>query len=240
MVSNKSRLLRLYRYLYVNTDEDHFTTKAEIMDALRDEDTIYSRQTVRDDIDTLSKEGYDIETVVSSGNFYYFRDREFSLEELRMIGDAVLSSRFISKKQKNTILKKLKRFCSKYQAESVERHLISVEPQTGGDARVYEMVNTINDAINQGKKISFQYSETDAVKAGRRRKNADERIVTVCSPFDLAWDGKNFYLTAWSDTEEKPLLYEVNRIVSPVILEAAAVPVPKNFKSESFVQEMLS
>ena len=230
MVSNKSRLLRLYRYLYVNTDEDHFTTKAEIMDALRDEETIYSRQTVRDDI----------ETVVSSGNFYYFRDREFSLEELRMIGDAVLSSRFISKKQKNTILKKLKRFCSKYQAESVERHLISVEPQTGGDARVYEMVNTINDAINQGKKISFQYSETDAVKAGRRRKNADERIVTVCSPFDLAWDGKNFYLTAWSDTEEKTLLYEVNRIVSPVILEAAAVPVPKNFKSESFVQEMLS
>ena len=220
MVSNKSRLLRLYRYLYVNTDEDHFTTKAEIMDALRDEETIYSRQTVRDDIDTLSK--------------------EFSLEELRMIGDAVLSSRFISKKQKNTILKKLKRFCSKYQAESVERHLISVEPQTGGDARVYEMVNTINDAINQGKKISFQYSETDAVKAGRRRKNADERIVTVCSPFDLAWDGKNFYLTAWSDTEEKTLLYEVNRIVSPVILEAAAVPVPKNFKSESFVQEMLS
>ena len=105
MVSNKSRLLRLYRYLYVNTDEDHFTTKAEIMDALRDEETIYSRQTVRDDIDTLSKEGYDIETVVSSGNFYYFRDREFSLEELRMIGDAVLSSRFISKKQKNTILK---------------------------------------------------------------------------------------------------------------------------------------
>ena len=54
MVSNKSRLLRLYRYLYVNTDEDHFTTKAEIMDALRDEETIYSRQTVRDDIDTLS------------------------------------------------------------------------------------------------------------------------------------------------------------------------------------------
>jgi predicted DNA-binding transcriptional regulator YafY len=240
MVSNKSRLLRLYRYLYVNTDEKHFTTKAEIMDALRDEETIYSRQTVRDDIDTLSKEGYDIETVVSSGNFYYFRDREFSLEELRLIGDAVASSRFISKKQKNTILKKLKRFCSKFQAESVERHLVSVEPQTSGDARVYEMVNTINDAINQGKKISFQYSDADAVKTGRRRKNTDERVLTVCSPFDLAWDGRSFYLAAWSDAEEKPVLYEVSRVIMPVILEASAVPVPKNFKTESFVQEMLS
>ena len=35
MVSNKSRLLRLYRYLYINTDKRHLTTKAEIMDALR-------------------------------------------------------------------------------------------------------------------------------------------------------------------------------------------------------------
>ena len=88
MVSNKSRLLRLYRYLYVNTDEDHFTTKAEIMDALRDEETIYSRQTVRDDIDTLSKEGYDIETVVSP-EISTISGTDFS-EELRMIGDAVL------------------------------------------------------------------------------------------------------------------------------------------------------
>ena len=124
MVSNKSRLLRLYRYLYVNTDDRHFTTKAEIMKALKDQETIYSRQTVRDDIDTLAKEGYDIETIVSSGNYYYFGDREFTLEELRLMADAVASSRFIGRKQKAAIQKKLKGFCSRFQAETVERHLV--------------------------------------------------------------------------------------------------------------------
>ena len=108
MVSNKSRLLRLYRYLYVNTDDRHFTTKAEIMKALKDQETIYSRQTVRDDIDTLAKEGYDIETIVSSGNYYYFGDREFTLEELRLMADAVASSRFIGKKQKAAIKTNIK------------------------------------------------------------------------------------------------------------------------------------
>ena len=77
------------------TDDKHYTTKAEIMETLKDDETVYSRQTVRNDIDTLAQEGYDIETVVSSGNYYYFRDREFTLDELRMIGDAVASSRFI-------------------------------------------------------------------------------------------------------------------------------------------------
>ena len=119
MVSNKSRLLRLYRYLYMYTDDKHYTTKAEIMETLKDDETVYSRQTVRNDIDTLAQEGYDIETVVSSGNYYYFRDREFTLDELRMIGDAVASSRFIGKKQKSVILGKLKQFCSKYQEQYV-------------------------------------------------------------------------------------------------------------------------
>ena len=100
MVSNKSRLLRLYRYLYVNTDERHFTTKAEIMEALKGDQAGCSRQTVRDDIETLSKAGYDIETIVSSGNYYFFGDREFTLEELCLMGDAVASSRFIGKRQK--------------------------------------------------------------------------------------------------------------------------------------------
>ena len=159
MVSNKSRLLRLYRYLYMYTDDKHYTTKAEIMETLKDDETVYSRQTVRNDIDTLAQEGYDIETVVSSGNYYYFRDREFTLDELRMIGDAVASSRFIGKKQKSVILGKLKQFCSKYQAQSVERHLVCVVPQESGDSLICDMVNTINDAINQGRKISFQLSE---------------------------------------------------------------------------------
>ena len=167
MVSNKSRLLRLYRYLYINTDEQHFATKAEIMDALRDDESIYSRQTVRDDIDTLSREGYDIETIVSSGNYYYFGDREFTLDELRMMGDAIASSRFIGRKQKDALLKKLKGFCSRYQADTIERHLICVEPADSGDARIYDMVNQINDAICRGRKIRFRQIGPGT---GRRRK----------------------------------------------------------------------
>ena len=237
MVSNKSRLLRLYRYLYMYTDDKHYTTKAEIMETLKDDETVYSRQTVRNDIDTLAQEGYDIETVVSSGNYYYFRDREFALDELRMIGDAVASSRFIGKKQKSVILGKLKQFCSKYQAQTVERHLVCVAPQESGDALICDMVNTINDAINQERKISFQLSEPGE---GKRRKLVGEGENFICTPFDLAWDGRDYHLVCWSDKEGKPMLYPVKRIVKPVILGERAVERPEGFRSERFAMEMLS
>ncbi len=237
MVSNKSRLLRLYRYLYINTDDKHYTTKNEIMNTLKDDESIYSRQTVRNDIDTLTEEGYDIETVVSSGNYYYFKEREFTLDELRMMGDAVASSRFIGRKQKSVLLEKLRGFCSKYQAEEVKRHLVCVIPQRSDDALVSEMVNRINDAINQGRKMSFQLCEAGK---GRRRKLAGEGEIFICTPFDLAWDGQDFHLICWSDKDGAPALYPVKNLVKPMILGEEAMERPEGFKSEDFAMEKLS
>lgn len=237
MVSNKSRLLRLYRYLYINTDDKHYTTKNEIMNTLKDEESIYSRQTVRNDIDTLAGEGYDIETVVSSGNYYYFRNREFTLDELRMMSDAVASSRFIGKKQKAVIQEKLRGFCSKYQAEEVKRHLVCVVPPQYGDSLVCSMVDIINDAINQGRKISFQLGEPGTV--GRRRL-VGEGENFICTPFDLAWDGRDYHLVCWSDKNNEPALYPVKMIVKPVILKEEAMERPAGFKSGKFAAEQLA
>ena len=236
MVSNKSRLLRLYRYLYINTDDKHYTTKNEIMNTLKDEESIYSRQTVRNDIDTLAGEGYDIETVVSSGNYYYFRNREFTLDELRMMSDAVASSRFIGKKQKAVIQEKLRGFCSKYQAEEVKRHLVCVVPPQYGDSLVCSMVDIINDAINQGRKISFQLGEPGTV--GRRRL-VGEGENFICTPFDLAWDGRDYHLVCWSDKNNEPALYPVKLIVKPVILKEEAMERPAGFKSGKFAADSL-
>ena len=235
MVSNKSRLLRLYRYLYTNTDEMHYTTKAEIMEALRDDETIYSRQTVRDDIDTLTNEGYDIETIVSSGNYYFFGEREFSMDELRMLIDAVCCSRYMSKKQKEVLVRKLKGFCSKYQAETVERHMINLEKPESGDALAYEMVDLFNDAINRNRKLSFQLAEPGS----RRRKLADSGASVLCTPVDLAWDGRSFYLVALTEPDREPALYAVSEIVCPMMLDEKGADRPKGFKADRFVMEQL-
>ena len=153
------------------------------------------------------------------------------------MADAVASSRFIGKKQKSVILGKLKQFCSKYQAQSVERHLVCVVPQESGDALICDMVNTINDAINQERKISYQLSEPGE---GKRRKLVGEGENFICTPFDLAWDGRDYHLVCWSDKEGKPMLYPVKRIVKPVILGERAVERPEGFRSERFAMEMLS
>lgn len=236
MVSNKSRLLRLYRYLYVNTDERHFTTKAEIMDALKGDQAGCSRQTVRDDIETLSKAGYDIETIVSSGNYYFFGDREFTLEELCLMGDAVASSRFIGKRQKASLLKKLTGFCSKYQTDSVKRHIISVQPRESTDTRVYAAVNLINDAINRDCRIAFTRKEPGD---RRERKDGGEAANISCTPLDLVWDGRDFYLIALSDADGEPLFYGLKELVQPEILDIKGMARPEGFNSEKFALEKI-
>ena len=231
LASNKSRLLRLYRYLYVNTDDRHYATKAQIMDALGEGEAACSRQTVRDDIDALSREGYDIETVVSSGNYYYFRDREFTLEELKAMSDAVASFRFLGRGKKEELIRKLKGFCSRYQAEMIERHLVSVEPAGASDARIYRNVDAINDAINLGKKIGFRYRGA----AGAGRAGAGETV--TCTPLGLAWDGGGFRLAALEEGADGPLLYETERIEDIFILEEAAAKAPAGFRLERFAKE---
>ena len=95
-IPNKGRILRLLQYLYLNTDEEHAATTQNLIDALAETGFKANRKTVKDDIDVMNNMGYDIVINVSSGNSFFLGDRTFELPELKLLIDAVSSSRFIS------------------------------------------------------------------------------------------------------------------------------------------------
>ena len=89
-------LLLLQRYLYEHTDDQHPASVADILAFWREHGIQAGRKSVYSAIEVLQSNGMDIVCVKSTQNRYFVGERLFELPELKLLVDAVVSSRFIS------------------------------------------------------------------------------------------------------------------------------------------------
>ena len=95
--NQKMKLFYILKMLWENTDENHVLSTQEIIDRLAANDIHAERKSIYDDIRALQDLGYDILQAGSrSGGGYWLASREFELPELKLLVDAVQSSRFIT------------------------------------------------------------------------------------------------------------------------------------------------
>lgn len=96
----KLRLLRLLELLRDESSPEHPITTAQLERLLKERWGMESyRITIQNDIAALVSAGYGIETIKSSQNKYFISDRLFELPELKLLIDAVESSKFITEKK---------------------------------------------------------------------------------------------------------------------------------------------
>ena len=111
MVTDKSSILCVLKILEDWTDESHIFTATDIQEKLS---SIYGkkadRRTVYGAIDALIGLGYDISTYEENRRGYYLRQRSFDNTDVRLLIDAVSSFEYISKKQTDELVEKLKTF----------------------------------------------------------------------------------------------------------------------------------
>ena len=237
-INAKLRPFYIAKILYEKTDEDNLLTTAQIEDILREEygmDTF--RKTIKADIEILQKVGFDIEMIKSSQNKYHMLTRMFSIPELKLLMDAVESSKFISKKKSEELTGKLSKLSGDHQAATLKRN-IDVEGRIKTDnEQVYYVVDAINEAINLGKKISFLYFNYNELKE-KQLKN--DGISYVFSPYKLVWNGDYYYMVGYSDKHKSIGMFRIDRILkAPDILEESSVPVPEDFDINHYLNTML-
>ena len=119
----KRRLLLVQKLLYENTDEQHPLTTFEILDYLESQGIVTNRKTLKGDIDLMVDCGMDIITVQSKPNRYYWGARTFEKAELKLLVDAVSSSRFITQKKSRDIPKKLLKLASVHDRDDLKRNI---------------------------------------------------------------------------------------------------------------------
>lgn len=232
---NKKRLMIMKEVLEKYSDEEHPITTMQIIDILEKEYNMkIHRTTVGKDINDLLEMGVDIQCQRSTQNRYFMGSRYFELPELKLLVDAVASSKFITEKKSYELISKLGAFASIYQQDEIKRNIRTESRIKPHNERSFYIVDAINTAINKNRKIKFTYYDYNINKEKVLRNDGKPYIF---SPYSLVWNGDYYYVVGFSDKHEKIGSFRVDRIEStPDILEEMAVPMPDNFNISDFTK----
>ena len=233
---NRIRILYLYEILRKYTDEEHTLSTNQIRSILQEQYgmTIH-RTTLSRDIEVLRAAGIDVLQVRHKALHYHLAGRAFSVPELRLLIDAVQSSKFITEVKSAELVEKLIALTSKTNADKLRRAVHVTGKAKSDNEKGYYIVDVINKAINLGQKISFYYFDYDGKKHHVLKNNGEPYTV---SPYDLIWDGDFYYLTGYCDERGEVRVFRVDRIEDrPELLEGEAVRPSRRYRVEKYTQE---
>lgn len=234
--NQKMKPLYLARILLERTDENNVMTAQGIINALAAYDVPADRKSIYDDIDALRQYGLDIVLRRGKNGGYFVASRDFELPELKLLVDAVQSSRLITDRKSNALIKKLSRLTSEMQAKQLNRHVhISGRAKTLNET-VYYAIDTIHAAINAGKKISFRYFYLNMSR--KRIYHRDDKKY-VRTPVAMCWNDDNYYLVTYSPQFEIPFAtYRVDRMTDVEMMDDKADKYDKSqFKITDYVKQ---
>ena len=233
----KPRILYLLKILLERTDEEHPLSTTQLIGILNEEYGISAhRTTITKDIAALVEYGLDIVTIHSTQSKYFVASRKFELPELKLLIDAVESSKFITKKKSETLIEKIHTMTSPGQVAKLKRNNYVVNRIKPDNEQIYYIIDAINDAINAGKQISFQYYDYTGLKK-KVLKNKGE--VYKLSPYKLLWCGDYYYVLGYSEKKSKVINFRVDRIASkPEILDKDIISMPDDFDIENYTKEV--
>ena len=119
--NQKFKLYRLAQIMLERTDEEHYITMPEIMEALKEYDITAERKSIYADLRDLETFGIDVEGE-QVGNRYHYHvvNRPFEMPELKLLVDAVQSSRVISKASSDKLIHKLEGLASHWRRLSAD------------------------------------------------------------------------------------------------------------------------
>ncbi len=131
--------------------------------------------------------GLDVRQKKGKSSGYYVGARDFELPELKLLVDAVQSSKFIAEKKSKGLIAKLEKLCCRTDAAMLSKYVFIVNRPKTGNETVYYYEDYINTAIYVNKEITFQY----AVWTVKKELKKDGAFYVVI-PWALTWDDENY------------------------------------------------
>lgn len=222
--NQKMKLLCLMKLLMEQTDEDHPLTIAQILDELAKSNIHAERKSIYGDMEALRQYGLDITFRKSKTTGYFVASRTFELPELKLLSDAVASSKFITEKKSMQLIQKIESLTSCYEAKQLQRQIYVTGRVKNANEKIYYNVDSIHQAIAQKRQISFRYFEYTVEKEKEYRHGGK---LYYASPYALSWDNQNYYLIAYYERYKKISHFRVDKMENIQLLEAPARELPE-------------
>ena len=212
--NQKTKLLHLARMLLRQTDEDHPLTVPQIIEGLARQDIKAERKSIYDDLEALRLFGLDIQSRKGKVPGWFVGEREFELPEVKLLMDAVQSSRFITQKKSDALIRKLEGLASSHQAGQLQRQVFVSGRIKVMNESIYYNVDKLHSAIAAQKAITFKYFDYDIQ---RRKVFRQEGKRYVVSPYGLIWNSENYYLVAFHHAYREMRHYRVDKMTEIVV-----------------------
>lgn len=229
------RIIELLRFLYQQTDEVHAVTVSEMIEYLKSKGIPSVRQTVYTDLEALDTAGIDIVQIKSTQNRYFIGSRIFEYPELKMLVDAVASSKVISAKKSQALIQKLGQLTSIQQAEQLQRLASLSSRVKPHNEKVYYIIDSIQTAILDQHQISFQYNEYTPEKKKILKHDGYRYIL---DPYALEWKNDHYYLIGYSHKHKGIAHFRVDRLTSVEPLDSKFQPMP-DFDVAAYTNKMV-
>lgn len=210
--NQKLKLLYLKDILMRETDENHSLSAAKLEEMLERLGIKSERKSIYSDINAMSDAGIlDVERTKGKSGGFRVLSRDFELAELKMLVDAVQSSRFISGKQCRELIKKLSALTCVYEEKQLSRSVYIYDREEKKHSNVLYSVDALHNAISANSAITFKYTEMTPSKKRVTRKNGESYEV---SPWGLIWQDENYYLVAYDHISGEIRHYRVDKMDS--------------------------
>ena len=219
--NQKIKILYILDYLQKNSHQDHPVRASELMEMLERHNILCDRKPIYSDISVLQDFGIDILRVTGRNGGYYIASRNFQLPELKLLIDAVQSSRFLTEKKSRELIEKLCAQCNEQDARLVRRDVYVSGRVKSMNETIYYNVDAIQEAIAQNLQIGFRYFDW-----GIDGKRVYRQKSYTASPYGLCQDNENCYLLALSP-RHGITSYRVDRMSDITLTDEKRVPCPE-------------
>lgn len=215
--NQKLKLPYLMKIMLEKTDEEHGLTMSEILEELAAYGVEAERKSIYTDFDDMSQLGVEVIADKRGRSCrYHVAGRQFELAELKLLIDAIQSSRFITEKKSKQLINKIKTLASENDARALQRQVYVHGRIKSMNESIYYNVDDINNAINNNRKISFRYYSWDTEKKLVPRRDGERY---VASPWALTWDDENYYMVAYDDAGGMIKHYRVDKMMQIEVLD---------------------
>jgi len=218
--NNKLRTLYIMKILQEKSSESHTLSSKDLIQELEKLDITANRKSIYSDIDTLREFGVDIVMQEGANPGYFIASREFELAELKLLVDVVQSSKFLTKKKSESLIKKISKLTNNFEAKELVRDVIIFQRAKTDNEKIYYSVDMIHQALHQGKQIEFRYREWTVKKTMRLRRSG---AVYQVSPWALCWADENYYLIAYDSESKGVKHFRVDKIIDITLLQEERV-----------------
>ena len=156
--NQKQKILYLEKIFHEETDENHPVSMEYLMERLSEYGISSERKSVSDDIRALREYGMDIVGEKRGRNVLYFlAGRDFDTAEIRMLADTVRSSKFITARKSEELVRKLEHLSSRDEATRIKKNIFVPGRVKSGNTTIFINIDTLQRAMEQNYKVSFVY-----------------------------------------------------------------------------------